>query len=125
MTSSVRPEARLRLAGWHSFFDTLSDAVVVFDPRGRVAFANTQALRLMPCEPGALPEQLAPALGSAATQWLQSALAGRARSAEPPPVQLADGRTATLAWRGLDDGHSVLRIAAASAGGRARLPPLV
>lgn len=115
MTTSVRPEARLRLAAWHGFFDTLSDAVVVFDPRGRVAFANTQALRVMPCEPGALPAQLEPALGAAAVQWLQAALAGQARAAEPPAVRLADGRPATLAWRSVDGGHSVLRIAAAAA----------
>jgi PAS domain S-box-containing protein len=113
MTSSVRPETRLRLAAWHAFFDTLSDAVVVFDPRGRVSFANTQALRVMPCEPGAVPAQLEAALGAPATQWLATALSGRARAAEPPPVRLADGRAATLAWRSLDDGHSVLRIAPA------------
>lgn len=125
MTPSVRPQARLRLSAWHAFFDTLSDAVIVFDPHGRVAFANTQALRVMPCEPGALPAQLEPALGAAAIQWLHDVLAGRAHDAEPPPVRLADGRAATLAWRSLDDGRSVLRIAPSSpaeSGAAAPLP---
>lgn len=119
MNASVRPEARLRLAAWHGFFDTLSDAVVVFDPGGRIAFANTQALRLMPCDVGAPAAQLEPALGAAATQWLQTALTGHARSAEPPSLRLADGRAATLAWRGLGDGHSVLRIAVSHPAGPA------
>ncbi len=112
MKTSVRPEARQRLATWHSFFDTLSDGVVVFDARSRVAFANTAALRLIPCEPGAALAQLEASLGPAAVAWLQTALAGQPRAAEPPPAVLADGRCAALAWRLLDDGHSVLRLQA-------------
>jgi PAS domain S-box-containing protein len=110
MKSSVRPEARQRLASWHAFFDTLGDGVVVFDARARVAFVNTAALRLMPCEPGVSLAQLDAVLGADAVAWLQTAVAGQARSAEPPPARLADGRTASIAWRLLDDGHSVLRL---------------
>jgi PAS domain S-box-containing protein len=112
MRPSVRPEARRRLATWHGFFDTLSDAIVVFDAHARVAFANTAALRLIPCEPGAPLAQLEASLGPEAVAWLQTALAGRPRAAEPPAAVLADGRRAALAWRLLEDGHSALRLQA-------------
>jgi len=112
MKTSVRPEARQRLASWFSFFDTLSDGIVVFDARARVAFANTAALRLIAIEPGAPLAQLGPLLGADALAWLQTALAGGPRSAEPPPAQPADGRRFPIAWRLLDEGHSVLRLSA-------------
>ena len=38
---------------WREFLDVLGDAVLVLDTRGRVVFANTAALRLLPCEAGA------------------------------------------------------------------------
>ena len=110
MKSSVRPEARQRLASWHSFFDTLSDGVLVFDARGHVSFANTAALRLVPCEPGGALAQLP--LGAPALAWLQSAIAGGPRNADPPHAQLGDGRHMAMAWRVLDEGHSVLRLQA-------------
>jgi PAS domain S-box-containing protein len=112
MKTSVRPEARQRLARWHSFFDTLTDGVFVFDAGARVAFANTAALRLVPCEPGAPLAALEPGLGAAAVAWLQTAVAGGARSAEPPAALLADGRRMAVAWRGLDEGYSALRLQA-------------
>lgn len=110
MKTSVRPEARQRLASWHSFFDTLSDGVVVFDAQARVAFVNTAALRLIPCESGAALAQLEASLGAPALAWLRTAIAGQARGAEPPRARLADGRELAIAWRLLDDGHSVLSL---------------
>lgn len=112
MKPALRPEARQRLASWHAFLDTLSDGAIVLDARARVAFANTAALRLVPCEPGSPVAQLAAGLGAEAFAWLQDALAGRARAAEAPPAVLADGRRLPIAWRLLDDGHSVLRLQA-------------
>jgi PAS domain S-box-containing protein len=124
MKTSVRPEARQRLASWFSFFDTLSDGVVVFDARARVAFANTTMLRLVACEPGAPLAQLGALLGADALAWLQTALAGSPRSAEPPPAEPGDGRRIPIAWRLLDEGHSVLRLQGGATGAaRPAAPP--
>ena len=79
----VRPETRLPLAAWHDFFDTLGDAVLLFDSRAQVAFANIAALRLVPGALGQPVAQLHAALGTAAGEWLQAALTGRPRAAEP------------------------------------------
>jgi PAS domain S-box-containing protein len=112
MKPALRPEARQRLASWHAFLDTLSDGVIVFDARARVAFVNTAALRLVPCEAGSPVAQLGSGIGAEALAWLQDALAGRPRAAEAPPARLGDGRCLPIAWRLLDDGHSVLRLQA-------------
>jgi PAS domain S-box-containing protein len=121
----VRPETRLPLAAWHEFFDTLGDAVAVLDLRAQVIFANTAALRLLPNALGQSLEQLRPALGAAAADWLLAAHAGRARSAEPPPVLLPDGRSAGLAWRRLPSGHAVLRLQAGAPAAPAPVPALL
>lgn len=121
----VTPETRLPLAAWHQFFDTLGDAVAVLDPRAQLVFANTAALRLLPNALGHSLEQLRPAFGPAATDWLLAAHAGRARGAEPPPVVLPDGRSAGLAWRRLSSGHSVLRLQVGAPAAPAAVPTLL
>ena len=83
---------------WRELFDLLSDAVVVLDAQSRVAFANSAALRLMPCEAGTALDHLQATLGTEALRWIRHALLGAAGSAPPPAVHLADGRTAALAW---------------------------
>jgi len=97
-----------------ALFDSLSDALLLLDPRGRVAFANTAALRLpgwVPgCEIGASLAQLSALLGEPAARWLQHALRGGNASGPPPEAQLPDGRRGQLAWQRLDALHFSLRI---------------
>ena len=96
--------------GWREFFDLLTDAVVVFDSQVRVVMLNTAALRLLPGEAGATLDQLKPALGATATQWLKRAANGSFLGTAAPLARLADGRAATMAWRRLDAQHSALRL---------------
>ena len=96
--------------GWREFFDLLTDAVVVFDSQVRVVMLNTAALRLLPGETGATLDQLKPALGATATQWLKRAANGSFLGTAAPLARLADGRAATMAWRRLDVQHSALRL---------------
>ena len=96
--------------GWRAFFDLLTDAVVLFDARGRVAIANTAALRLLPFEVGMQPDALRPVIGVDASAWLKRTVT-RGAVAEPlPAARSADGRSAALTWQRLDARHSVLRI---------------
>ena len=104
------PDALADSPGWREFFDLLSDAVVVFDARGRVVLANTAALRLLPCEAGMTLDQLQGSLGAAATGWLKRASVGLTRTSVPPPVRLADGRALSVAWRRLDARHGALLL---------------
>jgi PAS domain S-box-containing protein len=97
--------------GWREFFDLLTDAVVVFDAQARVVMLNTAALRLLPCEAGASLDQLKPALGAAATEWLQQAASGSFLGTAAPLARLADGRVASIAWRRLDAQHSAALLA--------------
>ena len=99
--------------GWREFFDLLTDAVVVFDARGRVVLANTAALRVLPCEAGMSLDQLQGALGAAAIGWLKRASVGLTRTSAPPPVRLADGRAVGIAWRRLDPRHGALHLSLA------------
>ena len=110
------PEPWSNAPGWREFFDLLSDAVVVFDTQARVVMANTAALRLLPCEAGASLDQLKPALGTAATQWLKRAASGSFLGTAAPLARLADGRTATMVWRRLDPQHSALRLSPPAVG---------
>lgn len=66
-----------------TFLDSLSDAVLVLDGTGRVKFANTAALRLLPCEPGTPLRQLAQQLDGRLVDWAHEVLAGRT-AGEPP-----------------------------------------
>ncbi len=106
--------------GWRDFFDLLSDAVVVLDTQARVVMLNTAALRLLPCEAGAHLDQLKPALGAAATDWLRRAATGVPDTLPAPPVRLADGRAASIGWRRLDAFHSALRLSLNEAAPSAR-----
>ena len=79
------------LAGSQSlrqFFDHLSDAVLLLDRQARVSFANTAALRSLPCESGTPLDQLRPLLGDAAVNWVKHQVAAggvrRTASAAPP-----------------------------------------
>ena len=98
-----------------SLFDSLSDALLLFDTRGRVAFANTAALRLPGCEVGSSAAQLSAPLGEPAARWLQQALRAGGTRSLPPEAQLPDGRRAHLAWQRLDALHHSLRIQATRA----------
>ena len=107
---NTEPEPWSRAGGWREFLDLLSDAVLVLDARGRVAFVNTAGLRLLPAVAGLAIDQLGAALGRGAVQWLALACDGRAGDAPAPLARLNDGRDANIAWRPLDAGHSALRI---------------
>jgi PAS domain S-box-containing protein len=111
------------------FFDHLSDGVLLLDRRSRIAFANTAALRLLPCETGLPLDQLRPLLGDAALQWVKQRVTAFTRGAsvqQAPPLNLADGRSLQLAWHALDATHSALRLqvgpAASHAGSAPTLP---
>jgi PAS domain S-box-containing protein len=107
------PQPWSNAPGWREFFDLLTDAVVVFDVQARVVMLNPAALRLLPCEAGASLDQLKPALGAAATEWLKRAASGSLLGTAAPLARLADGRVATIAWRRLDAQHSALRLSPA------------
>ncbi|HMC17210.1 MAG TPA: PAS domain S-box protein [Albitalea sp.] len=96
------------------FFDHLSDAVLLLDRHARITFANTAALRSLPCETGMPVDQLRRVLGDGPVQWLKqrvaTAASGRTSSAPAPSVALPDGRRAQLAWHPLDATHSALRL---------------
>lgn len=111
----IPPEPWSSASGWREFFDLLSDAVVVFDNGARVVLANTAALRLLPCEAGMPIERFQATLGGAAVRWVRRAAAGRYDPAPVPVARLADGRTATIAWRRLDAAHGAMRIAPVAA----------
>src|SRR5687767_11426782 len=86
-------------------FDHLSDAILLLDGRARITFANTAALRALPCEAGVPVDQLRPMLGDAAVAWVLACVAstglGRDASSLPPApsVVLPDGRRVHLAWQ--------------------------
>src|SRR5947207_12310565 len=86
------------------FFDHLSDAVLLLDRHARITFANTAALRSLPCETGMPVDQLRRVLGDAPVQWVKQRIAagGRATSGAAPSVALPDGRLGPLAWHPLD-----------------------
>jgi PAS domain S-box-containing protein len=107
----IRPETRLPLAAWFPLLDTLSDAVLLLDGAGQVLFTNGAAAALMPGVSGQPFSVLATRLGGAPAAWLQAALRGGARAAEPPLVQTPDGQRLAIAWRRLDSGEGVLRLA--------------
>ena len=104
------PESWSSAKAWREFFDTLSDAVVVLDTRARVVFANTAALRLLPCDVGMPLAQLQGTLGAAAVRWLTRAAGSQPDATPPPLLRLADGRAATFVWRRLDSKHSAVRL---------------
>ena len=106
---------------WREFFDLLSDAVIVLDELACVVFANTAALRLLPCE-AALPiEHLQPSLGADAIAWVRLCLIGESAGPAPADIWLADGRHVALDWRPLGEQRSALRLAS-SAPAASRLP---
>ncbi len=107
------PDGWREASGWRDFFDRLSDPILVIDARGRVAFANTAALRLVPCEPGTPLARLESGLGAEAVRWLAGAATGMA-AVPAPPARLADGRSASLDWQHLDDRHIALRLVPAA-----------
>ena len=109
-------------SGWREFFDLLSDAVVVFDTSARVVLANTAALRLLPCEAGMPVEQFQATLGPAAVRWLRRAATAHPEPAPPPTLQLADGRSATIAWRRLDAQHAAMHVTPAGEPAAGSLP---
>ncbi len=98
-------------AGWREFVDLLSDAVIVLDDLARVVFANTAALRLLPCEPGLPIEHLQPSLGASAIAWVRLNVIGESAGTAPADIWLADGRSVALDWRRLDEQRSALRLA--------------
>lgn len=97
-------------------FDHLSDAILLLDGRARITFANTAALRALPCEAGMPVDQLRPLLGDAPVAWVLACVAstglGRSAAALPaaPPCTLPDGRRVQLAWQVLDGRHSALKL---------------
>ncbi|WP_341886932.1 PAS domain S-box protein [Variovorax sp. YR752] len=121
----IRPETRLPLAAWFPLLDTLADAVLLLDGAGQVLFANGAAAALFPGLSGQPLQVLAQRLGEVPTAWLQAALRGGPRAAEPPRVELPDGRHFAIAWRRLDSGEGVLRLAPITASAAAEAPAVV
>jgi PAS domain S-box-containing protein len=111
----VRPSESLASSQpLRQFFDHLSDAVLLLDRHARITFANTAALRSLPCETGMPVDQLRRHLGDAAVQWVKQRVAAapgsRAVNGSVPSVALPDGRSAQLVWHRLDAAHSALRL---------------
>ena len=104
------PEPWPGASGWREFFDLLSDVVVVFDTSARVVLANTAALRLLPCEAGMPVEQFQATLGGAAVRWVRRAASTPRESTPPPAARLADGRSASIAWRRLDAQYAAMHL---------------
>ncbi len=98
-----------------ALFDSLSDAVLLLDRRGRISFANASALRLLRCKAGVSVADLSDALGPAAVQWLQQALLVSAAVGAAPAAHLRDGRRAQMAWQRLDALHFSLCVQPAAA----------
>lgn len=100
------------------FFDHLSDAVLLLDGQARISFANTAALRALPCEIGSSIDCLREQLGEPAVTWTRARVAAlavgaaRERPADgpAPAASLPDGRPVQLAWQPLDGLHSALRL---------------
>src|SRR5687768_12340708 len=100
------------------FFDHLSDAVLLLDGQARITFANTAALRAIPCEIGSGIECLRDQLGEPAVAWTRARVAalaaglprGRQNGGQAPPAALRDGRPVQLAWQPLDGLQSALRL---------------
>ncbi|MEY2894040.1 MAG: hypothetical protein RJA98_3948, partial [Pseudomonadota bacterium] len=97
-------------AALRTVLDGVTSALLVLDRHGRLVFANTPALRLLPCQIDMPIEQWRGMLGEPAAQWLQRAMGGRAPTTPLPPARLADGRSLGLSWQPLDARHSVLHI---------------
>ncbi|HJW11948.1 MAG TPA: PAS domain S-box protein, partial [Albitalea sp.] len=93
------------------FFDHLSDAVLLFDRNARVTFANTAALRVLPCEIGMPLGQLRGLLGDSALRWVQQRVSASI-DIDPPTLTttLPDGRPARLVWQVLDATLSALSL---------------
>lgn len=112
------------------FFDHLSEGVLLFDRRGQVTFANTAALRRMPCAVGVAFSEWQGVLGVALVDWLRQAIAtspgamrtpghvnSRAAASSrglaatmPPAAVMSDGCTADAAWQVLGAGFYALRL---------------
>ncbi len=103
------PESWSSAKAWRDFLDLLTDAVLVIDTRSRVTFANTAALRFLPCDAGTPIAQLQTTLGDPAVRWLQHAALG-APEGSPPPIVLPDGRHIAFRWLRLDGKHGVVRF---------------
>ncbi len=110
--SSPKPRSAqgLAVSAWHAFFDVLTEAVLVLDAESRVVFANTAALRLLPCDAGTPVADLHGVLGAAAVDWLRRACSGAPPAGALPSARLHDGRTLALTWRALDATCSALRL---------------
>lgn len=117
------------------FLDVLSDAVLVLDRSARLWFANTAAMRLLPCEPGTALTELAPQLGTrlvqAATQVVTKGLP-RLQGARPAPgaqpvlpevIEFPDGRRFDVALNPFGGDRWALRLAVLPAGGAQHAAP--
>jgi PAS domain S-box-containing protein len=100
------------------FFDHLSDAVLLLDGQARITFANTAALRALPCEIGSGIDGLREHLGEPAVAWTRARVSALVSGVPParlsgeqaPPATLPDGRPVQMAWQPLDGLHSALRL---------------
>ena len=113
-----------------SFFDHLSDGVLLIDRRSQVSFANTAALRRLTGVVGAPVREWRSALGAALADWIGETVAsapGAARfpgqlamrsvwpnrriaESPVPRAVLSDGRSADAAWQALGSGVFALRL---------------
>jgi PAS domain S-box-containing protein len=125
------------------FFDHLSEGVLLFDRRGQVTFANTAALRRMPCAVGVALTEWQAVLGTALVDWLRLAIttspgamripghaASRAAASSrgvaavlPPAAVMSDGCTADVAWQVLGSGLYALRLQWRDPAPAGALPP--
>jgi PAS domain S-box-containing protein len=82
--SQPLPSSGSALALWHGFLDRVDDPLLLLDERAFVTFANTAALRVLPCEPGTALRSLSSQLGEELTDWVSRTLGGDARAGAPP-----------------------------------------
>jgi hypothetical protein len=89
-----------------TLFDSLVEPLLAFDASGRLQYANTAALRSLPCEPGMVLADLGRVFDPALVDWLHSCLASGEALAAPALLAAAGG--ALPVFSRLDARHWVL-----------------
>ncbi len=112
MKTALPLRTDLKQSAVERVFDALGEAVLMFDTRGTVLYANPTARQLLGVEPGLSAPQLGPSVGAAAVEWLHRALrGGPVGAATPAPaVRLDDGRRAHLSLVPMDAQRFVLHV---------------
>lgn len=83
---------------WHGFLDTLSDPLLVLDDRLLVSFANTAALRFLPCDPGIALDSLTSQLPAGLVDWVRRVVGGAPNTGRSPAPGCQLSRLNTQRW---------------------------